>query len=44
MDASGRDRTIAVASLATALAAAVLAGDHGRAAIIAREILAHGVT
>jgi hypothetical protein len=44
MDASGRGETIAVASLATALAAAVLAGDHERAATIARAILAHGVT
>jgi hypothetical protein len=43
MDASERDRTIAVASLATALAAAVLLeGDLERAATIARTILAHG--
>jgi hypothetical protein len=39
MDASGRGRTIAVASLATALAAAVLDGDQERAKTIARAIL-----
>ena len=44
MDASGRGRTIDVASLATSLVAAVLAGDHEHAATIARAILAHGVT
>lgn len=44
VDASGRDRTIAVATLATPLAAAVLDGDLERAATIARAILAHGLT
>jgi hypothetical protein len=44
MNVSGRDRTIAVAGLATALAAAVLDGDQERAKTIARAILAHGFT
>jgi hypothetical protein len=44
MNTSGRDRTIAVASLATAIAAAVLEGDIEHAAIIARTILARGLT
>jgi hypothetical protein len=39
MDASGRGRTSAVASLATALAAAVLNGDQERAKTITRTIL-----
>jgi hypothetical protein len=44
MNTSGRDRTVAVASLATALAAAVLEGDIEHAATIARTILARGLT
>jgi hypothetical protein len=43
MDASGRGRTSAVASLATALARAVLDGDQERAKIIARTILEQGL-
>jgi len=39
MDASGRGRTIDVASLATSLASAVLDGDQERAKTIARTIL-----
>lgn len=43
MDVSGRDRTIAVARLATALASAVLDGDQERAKTIARTILEQGL-
>jgi hypothetical protein len=41
-DARGSSRTQAVASLATALADAVLAGDHERARTIAEELRALG--
>lgn len=37
-DARGHERTRAVASLATALADAVLAGDHERARALAEEL------
>jgi len=37
-DARGHERTQAVASLATALADAVLAGDQARARVLAEEL------